>query len=329
MAKANAFRPFKPHADLAELLPMQTGNAINGLDEVQKRRPDVVFWAPDPADIAFGDVQRWFYKCNTPTPEENAERTRRQVILDTPLPDLAPFPADHTPEDWTSGLDRFIADGECEQVGVSRIRPEWIFDSRDTEFSNVVILGVQHNYDQLKSAPEKTASTDVIRQYGRAAGAAKNVAGWIRQQGWDAEAVTGPMAGKMLLLPPALECGFGELGKHGSLINPEFGSGFRLGAVLTDAPFATTSRRQFGIDAFCQNCRVCEDACPPVALAPEKQTVRGENKWYVDFDRCIPFFAENSGCAICIAVCPWSRPGVGLNLANKLARRAERLGAQA
>ena len=327
MAKANEFRPFEPHGDLADLLPAQTGNAINGLGEAATRRPEVVFWAPDPADIAFGDVQRWFYKSNPASPEETQERARRQAILDAPLPDLAPLPATSAPAEWTAGLNQFISAGECEQVGVARMRPDWVFDHREITYSNVIILAVQHNYDQLKSAPEKTASADVIRQYGRAAAVAKNVAGWIREQGWDAEAVTGPMAGKLLLIPPALECGFGELGKHGSLINPEFGSGFRLAAVLTDAPFAVTPKRQFGIDEFCQSCRVCENACPPEAIAPEKQTVRGETKWYVDFDKCIPFFAETSGCAICIAVCPWSRPGVGLNLATKLARRAERMDA--
>ena len=52
--------------------------------------------------------------------------------------------------------------------------------------------------------------------------------------------------------------------------------------------------------------------------------VRGVEKWYVDFDRCLPFFNQTFGCAICIAACPWSRPGVGFNLAAKLARRAER-----
>ena len=133
------------------------------------------------------------------------------------------------------------------------------------------------------------------------------------------------MVGKILMIPPALEAGFGELGKHGSLINPEFGSGFRLGAVLTDAPFATTAKREFGIDDFCSRCRVCENACPPYAIKPDKETVRGVYKWYVDFDRCIPFFAETSGCAICIAVCPWTLPGVGLNLAAKLARRTRKL----
>ena len=70
------------------------------------------------------------------------------------------------------------------------------------------------------------------------------------------------------------------------------------------------------------------DPLAPFAIAPEKQTVRGVEKWYVDFDACIPYFAESSGCAICIAVCPWSRPGVGLNLAAKLEKRAVRIADQ-
>ena len=133
------------------------------------------------------------------------------------------------------------------------------------------------------------------------------------------------MTGDLLMIPPAIDCGFGELGKHGSIISAEHGASFRLSAVLTDAPFAPTPRGELHVDAFCLNCRICEDACPPEALFPQKQTVRGVEKWYVDFDSCIPFFAETSGCAICIAVCPWSRPGIGANLVEKLARRARRL----
>ena len=187
------------------------------------------------------------------------------------------------------------------------------------------MLGVQHDYDKLKTAPDQVAGADVTRQYGRAARAAKKVASWLREQGWDAKPVTGPMVGEIAMIPPAIECGFGELGKHGSLINPEFGSGFRLGAVLTDAPFAITPKREWGIDDFCSRCKVCENACPPFAIKPEKEMVRGTKKWYVDFDKCIPFFAETSGCAICIAVCPFTRPGVGENMIAKLARRTKPL----
>jgi epoxyqueuosine reductase QueG len=52
--------------------------------------------------------------------------------------------------------------------------------------------------------------------------------------------------------------------------------------------------------------------------------VRGNLKWYVDFDKCIPFFNENAGCAICIAVCPWSIPGKGPRIIEQLQRRAEK-----
>ena len=252
-------------------------------------------------------------------------REKRRLINEAPLPPVAPEPADHPPEAWTGMLDRFVEAGDCEMIGVAEMNPDWAYEGQTVRRSRVIVLGVQHDYDNIKTAPEDAAGMEVLMQYTRAGAAAKKITGWLHEQGWEAEAVTGPLTGSITLIPPALACGFGELGKHGSIINPEFGASFRLSAVLTDAPFAPTPPREFGIDEFCHNCRICEDACPPEALSPDKKTVRGETKWYVDFDKCIPFFNQTHGCAICIAVCPWSRPGVGMNLAAKLAKRAERL----
>lgn len=325
MKDKNPYRPFTPNPEMMALRPDVAGSTINGLGEDTPRRPSLVFWSTDPDTAPWGQVQKWFYKQEKPNAEMLALRARRKELFAQPLPDIAPEPVAKSPDDWTKGLDQFIDAGDCEMVGVADMRPEWVYDHRETDLPRVVILGVQHVYDDLKHVPETRGGADVTLQYGRAAEAAVKVAGWIREQGYDADPVTGPMVGQILLIPPALECGFGELGKHGSLINPEFGSGFRLSGILTNAPFATTPKREFGIDDFCANCRVCENACPPFAIAPDKQMVRGVEKWYVDFDKCIPFFAQTSGCAICIAACPWTRPGVGFNLAEKLARRSERL----
>jgi epoxyqueuosine reductase len=325
MAVKNSHRPFTPNPEMMSLRPGITGMEVNGLDETEVRRPTMVYWAPDPDDIPFGEVQKWFYRREPQDPELMKERARRREILDAPLSELNEMPSLHTPQEWTEALEQFVEQGQCERVGVTRMQPEWVFDHHETDYETVVMLGVKHDYEQLKSAPDQVAGAEVTRQYGRAAAAAKNMANWLQEQGWDAEPVTGPMVGKILMIPPALECGFGELGKHGSLINPEFGSGFRLGAVLTNAPFELTPKREFGIDDFCSKCRVCENACPPLAIGPDKGMVRGEKKWFVDFDKCIPYFAETSGCAICIAVCPWTLPGVGQNLAIKLARRSKRL----
>ena len=321
----NPYRPFTPNTEFTDKLGDYSGNAVNGLHEADVRQPSMVWWAPDMDAVVFGDAQKWFYEHEVPDDEMLDLRQRRKDAVAAPLPSVANECIERSPDEWTAQLETFIESGDCEMTGVARVRPEWVYDHQHTDLPTVIVLGVQHEYEELRHVPELRGGKDVTRQYLRAAEVSKKVAAWLREQGYRADAVTGPMTGKILMIPPALECGFGELGKHGSIINPEFGSGFRLGAVLTDAPFATTPKREFGIDDFCSRCRVCENACPPFAIKPEKETVRGVRKWYVQFDECIPFFAEASGCAICIAVCPWTRPGVGLNLAAKLARRSKRL----
>ena len=326
MPRQSPYRPFTPDPEQMALRPKVSGNAINGLVEATPRPPQLVYWAPDPGAIPHGQMQRWFYSVNPDHPALVTARQERQKILEEPLAEVADTPATRDPQEWTEALDDFVARGICEKVGVAKMDPAWAYEGQEVTQSRVIMIAVKHDYAELSKAPAPEAGAEVVRQYGRAAGAAKTIASWLRRQGWAAEPVTGPMTGSFTLIPPALACGFGELGKHGSLINPELGSNFRLSAVLTDAPFAPTPPRAHGIDDFCINCRICEDACPPEAILPEKQTVRGEVKWYVDFDRCLPFFNQTHGCAICISACPWSRPGVGETLAAKLQRRRERVG---
>ena len=321
MPRPNPHRPFTPDPAQIAIKPAISGNEINGLDDPDVRRPRMVYWAPEPSKIPHGEMQGYFYQQSAKVPEFGDRRAQRIALTEAAMPPLADKKRQASPMEWTADLDQFLSSNVCDKTGVAEMNPDWVFEGHDIPQSRVIMLGVQHDYDAIATAPEATAGLEVVDQYIRAAGAAKTVAGWIRTQGWEAEAVTGPMTGALAMIPPALACGFGELGKHGSIINPEFGASFRLSAVLTDAPFALTSARDHGVDGFCQNCRICQDACPPEALFSDKQTVRGAQKWYVDFDKCLPFFNQTHGCAICIAVCPWSRPGVGLNLAAKLARR--------
>jgi len=322
MASPNRHRPFSPDPAQVALKPEISGNAINGVGETTPRRPRMVYWAQDPDTIAHGAMQRWFYQVDPGSPHLRRAREERAKLLAAAMPDVEGEPVERRPEDWSAAIARLAEGGDFDMWGVARMDPAWIYEGQHVPQEYIIMLGFAHDYAQIATAPEATAGAEVVRQYGRAAAAAKSVAGWLRRQGWDAEPVTGPMTSKVLMIPPAIACGFGELGKHGSLINAEFGSSFRLSAVLTDAPFAPTSQRTFEIDSFCASCRVCENACPPEAISPFKQLVRGVEKWYVDFDRCLPFFNQTHGCAVCIAVCPWSRPGVGINLAAKLARRA-------
>jgi len=153
---------------------------------------------------------------------------------------------------------------------------------------------------------------------------ASALANYIRGLGWAAEARTGPMSGDMTMIPAAIEAGMGQLGKHGSIINDTWGASFRLSAVTTDLPLLSDAPRDIGVDDFCTRCQVCSSLCPPDAIFADKQTVRGELKWYVDFDKCIPYFNDTLGCGICIAECPWSLPGVAPKLTQKMLRRRSR-----
>jgi epoxyqueuosine reductase QueG len=164
-----------------------------------------------------------------------------------------------------------------------------------------------------------------MRSYRRLARVAIRLGERIRGWGWPARAYGNPNSTDILLIPLAVRAGLGQLGKHGSMIGVEHGSNFRLAAVLTNLPLALDAPVDVGVDDVCAVCRRCVDDCPPRAISEEKQLVRGERKWYVDFDKCIPYFVKTYGCAICIEVCPWSEPGRGPALSDRvLALRAAR-----
>jgi epoxyqueuosine reductase QueG len=242
------------------------------------------------------------------------------------VPPVSDEPRQQSAEDWTKELKAYAATLDFELFGITAFNPEWSYDGCELNWKWIIMTGVAHDYDQIKEAPGNTSGAEVIRQYGRASKGSKDITTWIRERGWDADPYDGPWSGPLLMIPHAIEAGLGELGKHGSIINKDYGSSFRLSAVLTDVPLNPAAKDSYGVDDFCSRCQVCANACPPDAILPEKTMVRGEMKWYVDFDKCIPFFNEHSGCAICIAICPWSIPGRGPRIVEQLQRRAARKG---
>ena len=216
---------------------------------------------------------------------------------------------------------------EADDIGIARMDPLYVFDGYTINEPWVIVLALAHDYERLKEVPSDETNgigvVDVGNQYARGTRASYALANWIRSQGYNANPFPGPSAGALVLIPPAIASGLGELGKHGSLISRRFGSGVRLAGITTDMPLVATEPDRFGADEFCSTCQVCTNACPPGAISEQKQLVRGVDRWYVDFDKCIPFFAEAASCGICIAECPWTRPAVRPKLLATMARRLE------
>lgn len=275
----------------------------------------------------FAPVITWFRQ-NTPAVAHvyTDFANRAPAVLDAVAEDRT----QESPETWVRRVKDFVIDDEGDLVGITRLNPEWFFEDADVpDLPWVVMIGCQMDYENMQHMPPSTddpvSAVEVGQIYNKVDRMAGKLANWIRAQGYYAENQGGPHSGEMLLIPHALECGFGELGKHGSIINREFGSLIRLSAVRTDLPLLSDTEDVFGGDDFCLRCQVCANACPVDAIGPDKQLVRGDTKWYVDFDKCIPYFNENYACGICIAVCPWSRPGVSQKMAVRMTRRRQRL----
>ena len=301
-----------------------SGNVINGLGEAEHRRPRPIYhdqsiWHP------WRIVQDAFYV-------RVALRgfwrfVIRSNALDRRKP--APIPPDRSeasPEQWTVRLKQAAVNFGANVVGVARMDPEWVFEGDEVREPWIVVLGTRMDYDQLVATTKRDYETSlgtVMETYCRGHEISVELADWIRRQGWHARGFGSPWRTPVNLIPAAIAAGLGELGKHGSLINRQLGSCFRLAYVLTEVPLVPDRRDEFGGDDFCLRCQLCTKECPPDAISDQKQLVRGVERWYVDFDRCVPYFNENYGCGLCLAVCPWSRPGVAERLATKMAERRD------
>ncbi len=80
--------------------------------------------------------------------------------------------------------------------------------------------------------------------------AASQIIDWDRQQAHVSHKRIGILAG------------LGWIGRNNLLVNPDFGSRFRLVTVLTDMPLAPGSSLEFG----CGACRACLKPCPAQAI---------------------------------------------------------------
>ncbi|NCF18921.1 MAG: 4Fe-4S dicluster domain-containing protein [Haliea sp.] len=325
-------KSYMPPDDVIAAFPEISGNSVNGFGQSEYRQAAPFFWHPpelQPHGGLQAKVLEYLFS------QEEVALEFSHVAMGGPVRGPEPVAqsdqrVQRTPQEWSADIKQYGLANEADVVGIAAMRDDYLFEGFQNEHKYIVIVGVAHDYDTMKTAPAYPGNTgsavEVGRQYNRGARAVSKLRNYILEQGYPATTYPGPMADAINMVPAAIDCGLGELGKHGSLIHRELGSSFRLAALTTDLPLVTDSPDVFGVDAVCSRCQACERACPPRAIYSEKQMVRGTAKWYVDFDKCIPFFAEAYGCAACIAACPWSIPGVADNLLNKLARRKAREG---
>ena len=317
---------FQPSLLYKLLRPKKSGNTINGLGETASRRPTPVyhrydFWHPW---ILYGAT---FIIRKFLTPQHRKYFQRMTALDKRGFKPISDSRVEQSPAQWTqSAKEAALALSGCDVVGVARIDPEWVFDKDTIKQPWVIVLGLAMDYDQFANnlaGRHIESEIAVFEAYLDSQEAAFKLADWIREQGYDAKGVGGPKGSELNNIPAAIAAGLGQLGKHGSMMNETLGACFRMSYVLTDLPLVADQPRDIGVDEFCASCKLCTRNCPPDAIYEEKQMVRGVEKWYVDFDKCVPYFNDHDGCGICLSICPWARPGVAPNLVQKMLKKKE------
>ncbi|MHC4217695.1 MAG: hypothetical protein ACYSU7_04480 [Planctomycetota bacterium] len=198
------------------------------------------------------------------------------------------------------------------RIGCTPVLREHVYADGDLTLPHVIVLGLPMRYDETNLAPEPPAGEEVTRNYMELGGLTLALSVWLRERGYSAQAHH-PRGNEVsrceaLFVPHAIAAGFGELGRHGSMISRESGPRIRLAMVATDAPIPDAPNQAIGVEEFCTWCTRCLTACPVDAIPDERRMLRGSYRFIVDTSACLPYFAETDGCGICIAVCPYNKP---------------------
>ncbi len=196
----------------------------------------------------------------------------------------------------------------ADEAGIAEIEPGDIYQGREVKEKYAVVVAQRMLWRSFQEVPSNDSAIECLRVYFSLGEVVIRLADYIRSLGY-ACTVEHPIGDSDVLhVPLALKAGFGELGRHGSIIHPWMGPLFRLGSVITDMPLQTDSPIDAGIAAFCDNCRACRIYCPAKAI-PDKRSPEagkdhlGNDRYKVDTGKCFPYFATHNYCSACLPVC--------------------------
>ncbi len=216
-----------------------------------------------------------------------------------------------SPESAAKAIKEKAMEFGADIVGVCEIAPEDIYNGKSVVGGYAIAVGQKMLWREFQTVPSTASAIECMRIYHSLGETVIRLAEYIRSLGYPCT-VEHPIGDSSVLhVPIALKAGFGELGRHGSVIHPKFGPLFRMGSVITSLPMAVDQPVDAGIGAFCDRCRACRIYCPADAIPDERSPSAGKDhlgndRYKVDTGRCFPYFAKHNYCSICLPVCVYN-----------------------
>lgn len=196
----------------------------------------------------------------------------------------------------------------ADEVGIAEIEPSDIYRGREVKEKFAIVVGQRMLWRNFQEVPSHDSAVECLRIYFTLGEIVIRLANYVRSLGYECT-VEHPIGDSNVMhIPLALKAGFGELGRHGSIIHPKMGPLFRIGSVITNLDLKTDQAIDAGIAKFCDNCKACRIYCPANAIPDERSVEAGKDhlgnyRYKVDTGKCFPYFAKYNYCSICLPVC--------------------------
>jgi reductive dehalogenase len=258
-------------------------------------------------------------------------------------------PWEGTPEEATAMVKKVARYVGADLVGIAPLNRKWIYSHafwadgthKEIVFENideavetdtqlvipekmkwVVVMGTKMDESVISYTPTPTGCSETQLTYSKMASQLAGLAEFIRGIGYQA---IPSMNGVGLTIPMAIDAGFGEQGRNGKLITPEFGPSLRLCKVFTDLPLMRDNPMRFGVIEFCEVCQKCAEDCPSNSIprgprewtGPSISNNPGNLTWQIDHETCRRYWAMGNAtnCTACIRSCPFTKaPGLSHEL---------------
>jgi len=182
------------------------------------------------------------------------------------------------------------------------------------DFQYAIVMAFDEDYNMVKHFHTQIVEAGVAMGYARMSIANLFLAAFIQCLGF--KAIDCTVNQVALSVPMAMQAGLGDIGRHGLLIAPKYGSRIRLTQVLTDLPLVPDSPIDFGVSEFCKVCKKCAKMCPSQSISygerstevPSISNNPGALKWAINMDTCSEYWIKiHRGCGVCMAVCPYNK----------------------
>jgi epoxyqueuosine reductase len=158
-----ADKSYEPHPEQIALIPSTSGNTINGLGEMELRRPTTIYW-DNPDTLPHGGLMKWYVRRNY---QGDRLKTRRHAeeIEAAELEPVAEQAVDAPAPDWVAAVKKKAVDLGASQVGITPIDPLWVFDRYDVEFKWAIVLALPMDYALISTSPSGRALNEVLEKY--------------------------------------------------------------------------------------------------------------------------------------------------------------------